>query len=477
MSFEYSQEVIDDLENLLETDEGYDVIIYAGENENVKEIHALSNILRIKSQYFRTAFSNEFAKKDGKFILITPNIPPQLFKIILRFIYCGKIDLTKLQGPDVLKLLVVVDELKIQTLILCIQEYLVKYIHIFLQQYPIEILETIHQHEIFTDLWNYCLEEICAEPDILFKSDKFINLKVTLLELLLKRDDLLLDEIDIWDNLIRWCFSQHPCIQQDDVNKWNNEEIIIMKRTLHEFIPLIRFYHITSEDFLLKVYPFRMLLPEDLINNVLAFHMAPNKILKSDMQPFRKQKSVSDSAIIDDEHFAIFSSWIEKENDSYYNKRNIPYNFKLLYNSSRDGNSAADFHKRCDNKGATIVIAKVANSDEIIGGYNPVSWDSTNTWKSTKNSFIFSFMSSTNLQTAKVSHINVGYFDYSIYCYQNHGPTFGSGHDLAHYGGTTWRSNNKYSYPKIDIPKNCKIAKSYKFFNIENYEVFQVIKK
>jgi hypothetical protein len=84
MSFEYSQEVINDLENLLETDEGYDVIIYAGENEDIKEIHALSNILRIKSQYFRTAFSNELTKKDGKFILITPNIPPQLFKIILR---------------------------------------------------------------------------------------------------------------------------------------------------------------------------------------------------------------------------------------------------------------------------------------------------------------------------------------------------------------------------------------------------------
>lgn len=34
----------------------YNVIIYAGENENVKEIHAHSNILRTRSQYFRTAY-------------------------------------------------------------------------------------------------------------------------------------------------------------------------------------------------------------------------------------------------------------------------------------------------------------------------------------------------------------------------------------------------------------------------------------
>jgi hypothetical protein len=384
--------------------------------------------------------------------------------------------LTKLQGPDVLKLFVVVDELKIQTLIHCIQEYLVKYIHKFLRQYPIEILETIYQHEIFTDLWDYCLEEICAEPDILFKSDNFINLKVPLLELLLKRDDLSLDEIDLWDNLIKWCFSQNPFIQQD-VKKWNNEEIIIMEEALHRFIPLIRFYHISSEDFLLKVYPFRILLPEDLINNVLAFHMTPNRKLIADVQSLRKSKYVYDSVIIDDEHLAIFSSWIEKENYSYYNKRNFPYNFKLLYRTSKDGNTAVEFHTKCDNKGATIVIAKVLNSEQIVGGYNPLSWDSTNAWKSTKDSFIFSFTNRTKLQTAKVGHINVGYFDYSIYCHQNHGPTFGSGHDLAQYDGNTWRCNNKYSYPKIDIPENCKIVKSYKIFNIENYEVFQVIKK
>ena len=85
MSYERSQEVIDSYEKLFETDEGYDVIIYAGENETVKELHAHSIILRIRSQYFRTALSNDWAKKkDGKFILEKPNISPQLFKIILR---------------------------------------------------------------------------------------------------------------------------------------------------------------------------------------------------------------------------------------------------------------------------------------------------------------------------------------------------------------------------------------------------------
>ncbi|RIA85702.1 hypothetical protein C1645_808125 [Glomus cerebriforme] len=86
MSFEYFKEVANDFEQLLETDEEYDVIIYAGENENVKEIHAHSLVLRTRSQYFRTAFSKKWAeKKDGKFIFKKPNISPQFLKIILSY--------------------------------------------------------------------------------------------------------------------------------------------------------------------------------------------------------------------------------------------------------------------------------------------------------------------------------------------------------------------------------------------------------
>ena len=82
---EYYQEVINDFEKLLTTEIGHDVIIYAGENENIKEFHAHSGILCTRSQYFYSAFSNEWAeKKDGKFIFKKPNVSPQIFKIILR---------------------------------------------------------------------------------------------------------------------------------------------------------------------------------------------------------------------------------------------------------------------------------------------------------------------------------------------------------------------------------------------------------
>ena len=84
MSSKFWAELSNDYEKLFEKEIGYDVIIYIGEEPNVKEIHAHSCVLSIRSKYL-TAFSNEWAeKKDGKFIFRKPNISPNLFNIILR---------------------------------------------------------------------------------------------------------------------------------------------------------------------------------------------------------------------------------------------------------------------------------------------------------------------------------------------------------------------------------------------------------
>jgi hypothetical protein len=370
----------------------------------------------------------------------------------------------------------VVDELEIQTLVFCIQEYLIKHRFEFLQQNPLEIIEIIYQRETFANLWNTFLEEICAKPDALFKSDKFINLKEPLLELFLKRDDLSLDEIDIWDSLIKWGFSQHPSIQLD-VKKWDKEEITIMERTLHKFIPLIRFYHIDSEDFFLRVYPFKILIPEDMIDNVFAFHMAPSKKSNLNIQPPRKPKQICDSVIVGSQHFAIFSSWIEKRNNSYYNERNIPYNFNLLFSANRDGNTPAAFHAKCDNKGATITVVKIQNLEHILGGYNPLQWNTSVGWKSTNDSFLYSFTNRNDLNSAKVGHVYNHSNNNAIYCSLNYGPTFGNGHDLFQDSNGSWKSYF-CSYPGIDIPQTYRdLLDDYSVFNVENYEVFQVIKK
>ncbi|GBC03014.1 hypothetical protein RclHR1_04930011 [Rhizophagus clarus] len=463
MSHEYYQEVVNDLEKLLSTEIGYDVIIYAGENEDAKELHVHSPILCTRSQYFNAAFSNNWAeKKDGKFIFKKPNISPQLFKIILRFFYCGKIDLTKLQGLEALELLIAVDELNIQTLIPCIRKYLNEHKDEFIYQNPIEIFEIVYQYELFTDLWIYYLEIVCEKPSIIFDSDNFVTLKEPLLELLLKRDDLNLEEIIIWDRLVKWGLAQNSLIQQD-VKKWDKEPINIMERTLHRFIPLVRFYYMSQEDLHDKVFPLKTLLQKDLYDNLLTSNTS------IDLLPPRQSKGIYDSIIIDRKHFTIFASWVDKKPDLFYDSKNIPYKFNLLYRRSRDGNTSKAFHEKCDNIESTIVVAKLTNSEQIVGGYNPLFWDKSEEFKSTKDSFIFSFTNKNNYQSSKLGYPDEYEFLSSIYCNGNYGPTFGGGHDLFCQADGTWASNRSYSYPRIFPPPVT--------FAVEDYEVFQVTGK
>ncbi|EXX65174.1 hypothetical protein GLOIN_2v1876950 [Rhizophagus irregularis DAOM 181602=DAOM 197198] len=466
MTSKFLVELSNDYEKLFETEIGYDVIIYAGEEPNVKEIHAHSNILCIRSQYFRTALSNEWAeKKDGKFIFKKPNIAPHLFIIILRFIYCGNIKLMDLQGPDILRLLIAVDELNIYSLISYIQEFLIKYQTEFLHQNPTEILETVYEHEMFTDLWNFYLEKICEEPKVLFDSDDFINLKASLLEILLKRDDLYMSEIEIWENLLKWCFAQQN--MNNDPTEWSKEDITKIGRELHRFIPLIQFYNIEPADFFYKVHCYKDILPQDLIHDLLEFHIVPNVELKSDVIPSRKlnSKYQLDSTLIEPNHLPLFASWINKNNPLRYNRKNNSYDFKLLYRSSWDGIDPYFFHRNCDYKGATIWIAKIKGLTQLIGGYNPLDWDGVSYWKTTADSFIFNFTDRKNISTAKVSYVTS--INSAVYCDSIYGPTMGN----IICKDNNW-SNKIYSdgerYPNIGIPTN---------FEVEDYEVFQVVKR
>ena len=46
----------------------------------------------------------------------------------------------------------------------------------------------------------------------------------------------------------------------------------------------------------------------------------------------------------------------------------------LLFRASTDGNTPADFHRCCDNKGPTLVLIK--SGEYIFGGFTLQSWES-----------------------------------------------------------------------------------------------------
>jgi len=178
-----------------------------------------------------------------------------------RYLYCGQLDLSVKNGSDTLKLLVATEELGLNILSEYIQEFLIENQKEFLQNDPVGILEISFQHETFTTLKDYCLETICQEPEVLFGTDKILSLSAQTLESLIKRDNLALDEIEVWNNLIRWAHTQQPTVNKDP-SEWTKDELTLMERTLLKFIILIRFHDITSEEYYYKVAPYDILLPK-----------------------------------------------------------------------------------------------------------------------------------------------------------------------------------------------------------------------
>ena len=109
-----------------------------------------------------------------------------------------------------------------------------------------------------------------------------------------------------------------------------------------------------------------------------------------------------------------------------------------------DGLTATNFHASADNKGRTITLMKVSNySNQIIGGYNANSWDTTTGWRFASNTseFLFNLTNTTKFQKNNTN------WTHTTYNNIDRGPSFGPGHDL--YVDATLQSGyvyGNYSY-------------------------------
>ncbi|CAJ0889933.1 13791_t:CDS:2 [Entrophospora sp. SA101] len=84
----------------------------------------------------------------------------------------------------------------------------------------------------------------------------------------------------------------------------------------------------------------------------------------------------------------------------------MPYKFKLLVRGTRDGFDSKTFHQKCDNQGPTFVIMKISSTNEVIGGYNPIKWQTGSGHLETRDSFLFTFGNRDRIEDAKVSRVS-----------------------------------------------------------------------
>ncbi|CAG8440625.1 10407_t:CDS:2 [Funneliformis caledonium] len=233
---------------------------------------------------------------------------------------------------------------------------------------------------------------------------------------------------------------------------------------------------------------FKSILPSGLDAEVVRYFLNLNANPSFNVLKPRVSDYPFDSKIVNAKDAALISSWIDDKQENPYHFNDLPYEFKLIYRASSEGFSVNNFHNNCDDKGPTVVVIKVRNSKEIIGGYNPLGWRSIKTENvrsyllsyndelysnhkcETSSSFIFSL---TNREKPILSKVSSK--DGAIMWSKRKGPCFSK--DLCIYDGSSSESSYNNLFGSC---KQCSYEKEIthrKNFQLEDYEVFQIINK
>ncbi|RGB23579.1 BTB/POZ protein, partial [Rhizophagus diaphanus] len=400
----FHSSLLKDLSLILNDADDYDVIIQVGENQNTKEFRAHSVILRARSSYFKGALStNWITKKNNMIMFNKPNITPIVFEMILKYIYIGEINLAKQSGENILELLVAADELLLEELFDHVQDYLIEKQDNWIDKNFILVLHTVFKFPSCKKLQDYCLDSICEYPLQFFFSKNFLSINEEILLGLIKRDDLKIEEVTIWDYLIKWGIEQTPGLESNRA-KWNEENYQALKKILNQFIPLIRFVEISRADFFDKVRPYKAIIPKHIFEEIEEFYFKdtlPKTIILSPRTGLPDKKESFKSNIIKPKLANIITNWIYNK-DAKFNHtiKNPLYKFKLIYCGNRDGISNNSFKNKCNGRVPSLVLIKAQKSNKIFGGYSSIGFNSLGDQCSIVNdvryyyssdNFIFSF--------------------------------------------------------------------------------------
>jgi hypothetical protein len=146
----------------------------------------------------------------------------------------------------------------------------------------------------------------------------------------------------------------------------------------------------------------------------------------------------------------------------------------LLYRGNDHGFSSSTFHSKCDGKSNTITIV-LTTDGFILGGFTPIAWDSSGSWKADTSgqSFLFSVKNPHNRDFCRFGLQNQ---QQAILCHSSNGPTFGGGYDL--YIANDCNGNaNSYTNLGNGYVNNTNIPRTQVFtgqgnFTVKEIEVF-----
>ncbi len=186
--------------------------------------------------------------------------------------YNGVVNVNNLDVYETLELLEACDELNFNELVEDLQDHLLIEHKEWIQQNLIYFYKISSKHQTFNLLQGYCNELIDDKPESLLNSNDMVSIEKSMLITILKKDDLGLGEINIWDHVVQWGIGQNQELRKD-ISEWNEKDFKILKDILKDIIPLVRFNEIKSKDFSRKIKPYRKAFNENIYEEILDCYL------------------------------------------------------------------------------------------------------------------------------------------------------------------------------------------------------------
>jgi hypothetical protein len=309
------------------------------------------------------------------------------------------------------------------------------------------------------DLVASCLRYIDENTFDVLESEKFILLPEDLVIDILKSDTTQADELTLFKAMVRWGTYQVSLLKDP----------VPLPKFLEKVAGFIRYPGIDPYELVFTIKPTKI-APHKLYMEAVEYHARPERFEKNPSSQFKARGfSIKGSTILTPILCKHLDKWFEKK----------PKGFELLYKGGTDGFKCTNFHSKCDNKGATLVVIKSIQGN-IFGGFSLKPWNQSSVYSYDKDSWLFSLVNKTGGAPCKLKSFSN---NYGTYGNSSYGPTFGGGFDLYISdncsSGLTSYSNLGHSYATPSgitygtVNAQNFLAGSY-YFQVQEIEVFLI---
>ncbi|KAJ5080162.1 pep-cterm sorting domain-containing protein [Anaeramoeba ignava] len=402
--------------------------------------------------------------------MILQNVSCSILSSILNYFYSGKIEINL---ENAFEILFFSSKYLIDELIEISSNFIKKNFQIEITVDVLKLSDSMNLNNLMDFSYQFILDNF----DEFIKTPFFLELEENHLNSILSNDEILVNEFEIFQSIIKWGKHKLNLNQEKEIEKEDKERFQIQISNIIDKIRFIDFSEQELED-ILKTD----LIPNQISEKLIEFQKLQSQKKKKKLNKFIQDQNQNqnsfifkprirfDSQIIQEiKHFKKLKKWIN--DDKFF------FQMKKQFSTKEDGFSTKKWHKKCDNKGKTLVIIKTKDNF-IFGGFTKVGFISDKTkwreedknaeygWIFDSDAFIFSLRNDKGDREPEKFTIKKNAEKFAVWYHLKSGPSFGgsfAGKDFRLYEDfQSGYSNFGISYNRPDgIEYGTNEAESY----------------